>query len=117
MPKIITDNTGFIQRTINIDDDGKILTKSVQRVADIIDRNKNDQNDPLFNKGYTEGRDMKHVARVPLVILEQWWREENRRRATKIPLYGKEMNEVIRRKLNDPDNKFLRTGLGEIGRR
>lgn len=71
----------------------------------------------MFNNGMTATGDMKHVARVPLVVWEDWWLEEKKRRGGKhFPLYGKEMNEVARRKLNDPDNKFLRTGLGEIGK-
>ena len=82
-----------------------------QDVSAILDKNKEDQNDSSFNNGYTPSRDMKHVARIPLIVLEQWAKEAG---IEKRKIYGKEMNEIIRRKLNDPDNKFLRTGLGEV---
>lgn len=82
-----------------------------QDVSGILDKNKADQNDSSFNNGFTPEGDMKHVARVPLLVLEQWAREAG---IHKKDVYGKDMNEVIRRKLNDPDNKFLRTGLGEL---
>jgi hypothetical protein len=82
-----------------------------QDVGGIVDANKRDQNDSSFNNGYTPSRDLKHVARIPLLVLEQWAKEAGIPRRK---IYGKEMNEIIRRKLNDPDNKFLRTGLGEI---
>ncbi len=82
-----------------------------QDVQPIIDLNKADQNDRDFNNGYTPSRDMQHVARIPLVVLEQWAKEAG---IPKAKIYGKAMNEIIRKKLNDPDNLFLRTGLGEI---
>ena len=40
----------------------------VQDVAPILDANKRDQADENF--GYTKGRDMRHVARIPLILLE-----------------------------------------------
>jgi len=115
MSHIILDNTGFLKSKTIIHEDGKVEQIHVQDIEKIIDQNKVDQNDSAFKNGYTENSDMKHVARVPLVIWKQWWMEENKRRSKSIPIYGKEMHEVVRRKLNDPDNKFLRTGLGQIG--
>lgn len=82
-----------------------------QDVSGILDKNKADQNDSSFNNGYTPEGDMKHVARIPLIVLEKWAREAG---IPKKDVYGKAMNEVIRKKLNDPDNKFLRTGMGEL---
>jgi hypothetical protein len=117
MSRIIHENEGFINRVRRIGSDGLIETVSTQKISDILDQNKRDQNDSDFQNGYTPEGDMKHVARVPLVVWEHWWREENKRRSKPIPIYGKEMHEVVRRKLNDPDNKFMRTGLGTIGSR
>lgn len=82
-----------------------------QDVQGILDRNKSDQNDRSFRNGFTESGDMKHVARIPLIVLEKWAKEVG---IPKRKIYGKEMTEVIRKKLNDPDNKFFRTGLGEV---
>lgn len=117
MSLIITDSSGLIQTTRKFDQDGRILTKSSQDIGGIIEQNKRDQNDSDFMNGFTPEGDMKHVARVPLVVWQEWWREECRRRGKRIPIYGREMQKVVRVKLNDPDNKFLRTGLGEIGKK
>ena len=117
MSRIITDLSGPIARTRTITDEGIIQTKSSQDVTDIIQANKDKQNDLDFRNGYTESGDMKHVASVPLIIWEKWWKDECKRRGKAIPIYGKIMEEVSKRHLNDPDNKFLRTGLGEIGTR
>ena len=114
--RTIIDHSGFINRERTIKDDGTIITKSTQKIDNILERNKIDQNDSDFKNGYTASGDMKHVARVPLAVWEHWWREENKRRSKPIPLYGREMNEIARKHLNDPDNKFFRTGLGEIGK-
>lgn len=85
--------------------------KRTQDVSAIIDMNKADQNDRSFRNGFTTEGDMKHVARVPLLVLEQWAKEAG---IPKKEVYGKKMNDVVRKKLNDPDNRFLRTGLGEV---
>ena len=117
MERIISDNEGFIGRVRRINSDGLIETVSTQKISDIIDQNKRDQNDMDFKNGYTPEGDLKHVARVPLVVWEHWWKEECKRRSKPIQIYGKEMQEVVRCKLNDPDNKFLRTGMGNIASR
>lgn len=82
-----------------------------QDVSSIIDQNKKDQNDPYFLNGFTSSGDMKHVARIPLIVLEGWAKKHG---IKKKEIYGKEMSEIIRKELNDPDNKFLRTGMGEV---
>lgn len=82
-----------------------------QDVAKIIDRNKADQNDRDFKNGFTQSGDMKHVARIPLVVFEQWAKKYG---ISKTEMMGQKGTEIIRKELNDPDNKFLRTGLGEI---
>lgn len=113
---IIRDNAGLLKNKTVIGENGLIEMHSSQNITAILDQNKRDQNDSNFRNGYSEDGDMKHVARVPLIIWKQWWIEEKKRQGRTIPLYGKEMNEIVRKKLNDPDNKFLRTGGGEIGR-
>lgn len=87
---------------------------SVRRHMDaqkIIDRNKEDQNGGMPNKGYTPSKDMKHVARIPILFLEIWAVEAG------IPAkdcFSNKMQDIVRKKLNDPEWKFLRTGMGRI---
>lgn len=116
MGRIITDFSGPIARKRTFTEDGVIQTKSIQDVTKIIEANKAKQNDSQFNNGLTDSGDMKHVASVPLIVWEKWWRDECKRTGVNINIYGPEMDKVAKRQLNDPDNKFLRTGLGEIGK-
>jgi hypothetical protein len=83
--------------------------KRTQDVESIIDENKRRQNDGT--NGWTQSKDMKHVATIPLIIVEQWAKEAG---IPKRDIYGHAMTEIIRKKLNDPSNLFLRTGLGEV---
>lgn len=110
--EIITDTSqdGLITKFELISATAFSVTRT-QDVQGILDRNRADQNDSTFRNGFTESGDMKHVARIPLLILEQWAKEAG---IPKRKIYGREMTEVIRKKLNDPDNKFFRTGLGEV---
>lgn len=110
--EIITDvgESGIITQFEIVSKDA-FNVKRTQDVSKILDMNKADQADSSFNDGYTEEGDMKHVARVPLLVLEQWAKKHN---IAKKDVYGKEMNDIIRKELNDPDNKFLRTGGGEL---
>lgn len=102
------DEFGIITEFEIVPDDG-FRVKRTQDVQAILDANKERQNDGT--NGWTPSGDMKHVATIPLIVLEQWAKEAG---IKKKDIYGQEINDLIRRKLNDPDNKFLRTGLGEI---
>jgi hypothetical protein len=89
------------------------ITRS-QDIAPILDFNKELQNDSTFNNGYTPSRDMQHVASIPVVVYEQWWKDLCKHMGRKCNIYGPEMKEYVKRQLNDPDNKFLRTGQGTV---
>lgn len=116
MGHLIRDFTGFFKTETKIHADGTVEVYREQDVENIIEANKRDQVDSNFKNGFSESGDMKHVARVPLIVWEQWWMEACKHHGRNIPYYGREMNEFSRQKLNDPDNRFLRTGLGEIGK-
>ena len=74
-----------------------------QDVEDIIENNKALQNTPQKSDW---GR---HVASIPNVILERWLNEELDRGNVGLRLFSKEFDEIIARKLKDPDWKWLRT--------
>lgn len=113
----IRDTSGFFDVKTKIHADGKVEIIRTQDIEAILEDNKAKQNDRSFNNGMSATGDMKHVAKVPLIIWEQWWQKECTRQGKIIPFYGRDMNEIVRCQLNDPANKFLRTGLGEIGKR
>lgn len=67
-------------------------------ITEVIEHNKAIQNETLDKRG-----DMWPVATVPLCILHQWSIESG------IAMNTKEFGEVVKKKLNDPDNRLFRT--------
>lgn len=91
-----------VRSTFHPNGDGTFTISRTQDVEPILDNNKALQNIPQDKKS-----DFRHVASIPLVIIEKWISEEGR------PVYsmdGPEFARMIRRKLADPDYKWLRTG-------
>jgi hypothetical protein len=84
----------------------KITLEDVQDVTEIVERNRVMQNSGL--SGYTKSKDMKHVATIPLCFLTKWANEAG------VSLNDKAMGEIIKKKLNDPDFKAFRTGMGHV---
>lgn len=79
---------------------------AIETVADvqpIIDNNKRLAAD---GDGYSPSREMRRIASVPLVIVEKWRNELG------VDLFNKDHLPAVRRLLNDPDYRFLRTSPG-----
>lgn len=60
------------------------------------------------HNGFTTSRAMKHVASIPLALVDQWARE-----GLDVMAPGKQQAE-IRRRLNDIDFRSLRVGGGSL---
>lgn len=52
--------------------------------------------------------DMKKVASIPMIIVDKWCAEDG------INYLAPENVNALKRKLNDPDNRFLRTMPGKL---
>lgn len=63
----------------------------------------------LNPSGYTPSKDLKHVAEVPFILVEKWANEAGMTVSDWLA-----DPELMRRKLNDPENAFLRTGKGRL---
>ncbi|VIO73892.1 hypothetical protein [Bradyrhizobium ivorense] len=50
----------------------------------------------------------RHKARIPNVVLLKWMDEEHKRGNTTLRMFSKEFDELIFRKLEDPDYFYLR---------
>jgi hypothetical protein len=75
-----------------------------QDITDILDRNKELQSlrqDPKAS--------WRHTACIPNVIYEKWIGEEWAKGNKITSIYGPEMERIVQKKLQDPDNKYLRT--------
>jgi hypothetical protein len=87
--------------------DGKVGIENLQDITDVIEGNKRAQN--AGNNGWTPSRDMKHVATIPNIVLMQWANEAGVKFND-----SKAMQEIIKKKMNDPDFRLFRTGLGKV---
>ena len=103
----IVNREGTLPTEFTVKNDGGLEIRTVQDIEPILNANKAAQADVEYD-GFTPSKDMKHVAEIPIIMLQIWAKEHG------IPPMGKEMDEVIRKKLNDPDYAYLRTGKGII---
>lgn len=93
---------------VKFDSDGRIIVRSRQEVDPILDMNKEVRNhgDNSF-RGDGLGR---KIATVPNSILHKWMTDDG------LNVFDDECDQtVFARKMNDPDNAYLRTGGGYIG--
>jgi hypothetical protein len=84
--------------------DGNLTVYSEQDVEPILERNKQ-------LRGEAQRSDWgRHTATIPNVILVQWLNEEYARGNTHLRLFTQEFdNEVVKKKLQDPEWAYLRT--------
>ena len=82
--------------------DSLIVAESMQDVEPILERNKALRSTPQKSDW---GR---HVASIPCVILTKWLNEEYMRGNVELRMFTKEFDELVAKKLRDPDWAFLR---------
>lgn len=81
-----------------------ITIQTSNDVQPVIDDNKRMLNDGT--DGYTPSRDMKRVASIPMEVLMAWKQKYG------VDVMRREHEPLLRRLLNDPDWKYLRTAPG-----
>lgn len=87
------------------EDTQRFAVETRQDVEPILDANKRAQAD---GDGYTPSREMRHIARIPNVVIEKWINELG------VNVFNKDHAPAVRRLLNDPDWRFLRTSPGRF---
>lgn len=93
-----------------IHQDGRELTISrTQDVEPILENNKRLQTEPQ-----NRTTPFRHVASVPNVILERWLNEELARGNRAIRWGSKEFDELVAKKLKDPDWAYLRVDRKQV---
>lgn len=102
MREIVENEGGVVSRTV-ISDDG-VIERRVQDVQPILDTNTRIANS---STGYTPSKDLKFVARIPLIVIEQWKKEG-------VDIYDPNCEEEIMRRLNNGDWARLRTSGGRL---
>lgn len=101
----IVDRDGNVMTTYIHDEASDLLV--IKTSADVeanIEANKREYSD---NANARFG-DMKRVASIPVVVMEKWIAEDG------INYMAPEHKDALRRKLNDPDNRFMRTMPGKL---
>jgi len=73
-----------------------------QDLQDTLDYNKELRNEPGHFRG--ANNEMWHAASIPNIIILKWLNEDG------IDVFNKEHWPQVKRKLNDPDYRHLRTG-------
>lgn len=95
-----------IDTTYHYEAEGDKLTLiRTQDVEPILEFNKKLQNDTSL----TRTKDLRRVAKIPMIIIEQWLKEG-------LDLFSNdpEMVRKIKQRLNDPAYRFLRTDISRI---
>ena len=70
-------------------------------VHDVLEHNKN-------LRSMKQTGDFRHVASIPNIVIVKWMDDE-RNRGHDIQFLSKEMDELVAKKLRDPDWAYLRT--------
>ena len=102
----LTDN-GVKQTNVLFDSSGEIVFRTQQNVAPVLDNNHVLRNHE--DRGYTHSKDMRRVASIPVVLIEQWLRDDG------LDIYNPDHADRLMKKLNDPDYAYLRTAPGHLG--
>ena len=83
--------------------DRRIIASTRQDVEPILERNK-------ALRGERQRSDWgRHIASIPNAILVKWLNEEYAAGNTQLRMFTAEFNELVARKLRDPDWAYLRT--------
>ena len=103
MTRRLLDYDGNVLKTFEYDAaNDRGIIHSAQDCSKILDANKADFNDPVKP---SDNRTLFPIARIPREVFNRWCIEERRNLWA---LSRHELNAYIRRKLNDPDWRFLK---------
>lgn len=85
-------------------DGDKLIHRTTQDVEPILDRNKAMQ---TAGDGYSPTREMRRVASIPVAVAYQWLQEG-------VDFRDENCADEIRRRLNSPEWRHLRTAPGRV---
>jgi hypothetical protein len=90
--------------------DGRAVIKTSQDITSIIDDNKRDAGSA--SSGWAG--DMHHVARIPMIVVEQWRNELKASGAHDTNPLSRANKQFFISKINNGDFKSLRTKAGRV---
>lgn len=101
---------GSTQLSVDVSNPDSLVVKNSQDCTAILENNKRLHRQAGEDGGYGPTREWKRAASVPLIIAEKWLREDG------IRFWDSEDSDAFLRKLDDPENLFLRTAPGRLSR-
>lgn len=87
-------------------EDGTITVLTEQDAQPLLDFNRARANS---SDGYTPSKDLRFAASIPAVVMEAWLKEAN--------YDSNGLQELIAKRLDDPDWKWLRTADFRVGKK
>lgn len=92
-----------LQANVLLDSNGEDLTiQHVQDVEPILEQNK------VLRSQEQKSDWGRHIAEIPNVIYIKWFEEEQQKGNTSLRIYSKEFDEIVHKKLKDPEYAYLR---------
>ena len=105
----MTDSTPIKRKTTYDPDGEKLIQHSVQDIEPLLELNKKEYNKDYLRGGVeTKEMGMRKVASIPLIIIEKWTAEHG------VDIMNKNHWPKVKRLLNDPEYRFLRTHESQI---
>jgi len=92
-----------MRTAVSLDRAGTVIASATQDVEPILERNQRLRVEPQTSDW------ARHVATIPNVILLKWLNEAHARGNTALRMFTKEFDALVKRKLEDPDWKYLCT--------
>lgn len=105
MDSLVIQKDGWTEKTTYSDVDKTCTIHLSADVQGVIDKNKREYN---VNDGYSESREWRRVASIPIILVELWKKQYG------VNPMKPEHSKLLRRLLNDPDLRGLRTAPGEL---
>lgn len=84
----------------------RTIIETVQDVAPILDRNRALQNED--DRGWSASRELRRAASIPDIIVLKWRNEYG------IDVFNRDHWPAVKRLLNDPEWRYLRTAPGRL---
>lgn len=98
--------TGLGQDFEYVESENKTVIRTYQDVEQILERNKQLQNADEYKRNGIKN-EFQHAASIPLAVVHEWLKEG-------IDVLNPEHWPRVKAKLMDPENRYLRTTLGQI---
>jgi len=105
--EIVGDVSSVVQ--VAHEDGDEIVIQSAQQIGGILEQNKLDYNNYSSLPKPKDGG-LRHVARIPDIIIHKWLKEEN----INLLRFNEEDQKRMHSKLNDSNWQYLRTAPGTI---